>query len=213
MLNVTERWLPVIGYEGLYEVSDLGRVRSITHTDRLNRLHPGKVLSQFKMTDGYLAVGFTNRPGNRVHHLVLEAFHDLRPDGTEARHLNGNHLDNRAANLKWGTKSENNRDQVHHGTHPKASRTHCPQGHPYDEANTYITVAGGRQCRACERARAERRRHPAPPRTHCKRGHEFTPENTYEQAGGYRGCLECKRQRDREGARRARLRKEPATRG
>jgi len=187
MLNVTERWLPVIGYEGLYEVSDLGRVRSITHTDRLNRLHPGKVLSQFKMTDGYLAVGFTN--------------------------LNGNHLDNRAANLKWGTKSENNRDQVHHGTHPKASRTHCPQGHPYDEANTYITVAGGRQCRACERARAERRRHPAPPRTHCKRGHEFTPENTYEQAGGYRGCLECKRQRDREGARRARLRKEPATRG
>lgn len=148
-----ERWLPVADWEGLYEVSSLGRVRSLPRKDTVGRFHAGKVLRQFPQRDGYLCVGVTYGPRRRlvrVHHLVLEAFHGPRPVRTEARHLNGDRLDNRAVNLAWGTKSENCLDQVRHGTHPSTAKTHCPQGHPYDEANTRVTATGGRACRACE---------------------------------------------------------------
>lgn len=71
-----------------------------------------------------------------------------------------------------------------------AAKTHCLNGHPFDETNTRITPSGKRQCRICARdyGRKFRARQPKRPRvpnnqnthkTHCKRGHEFTPENTW----------------------------------
>ncbi|NBW13558.1 MAG: hypothetical protein EBR82_36690 [Caulobacteraceae bacterium] len=53
-----------------------------------------------------------------VHRVVLEEFVGSCPSGNECRHLNGNPGDNRAVNLQWGTKSENARDSLRHGTHP-----------------------------------------------------------------------------------------------
>lgn len=67
------------------------------------------------------------------------------------------------------------------------SKTHCPQGHPYDLINTYW-INGNRQCRACWKTS------PLPwPRTHCKRGHEYNSENTRIRANGSRRCLPCER--------------------
>ena len=53
-----------------------------------------------------------------IHHLVLETYVSECPIGYECRHLNGDAKDNRLSNLKWGTRSENSKDAIKHGTHP-----------------------------------------------------------------------------------------------
>jgi hypothetical protein len=69
------------------------------------------------------------------------------------RHLDGDMLNNWAANLRYGTRSENVFDAVAHGTQREARKTHCPRGHPYDAANTAFKTTGGRVCRQCKRDR------------------------------------------------------------
>lgn len=56
------------------------------------------------------------------------------------------------AHLRVGSARENVRDRVDHGRDFNAAKTHCPQGHPYDEANTRHTASGRRVCRSCHRA-------------------------------------------------------------
>lgn len=150
------RWRPVAGYEGLYEVSEDGRIKSLARTRWNGRgwqAVPERVRKAAPNTWGYLSVG-TCRDGRQrtraVHVIVAEAFYGPRPEGTEVRHLNGNQRDNRAANLRYGTSSENSRDRVRHGTHNMARKTHCLRGHEYSEANTYINPQGKRECRACK---------------------------------------------------------------
>lgn len=112
-----EEWRPVVGYEGRYEVSSLGRVRSCTRVVAFGsqkRTAVGRVLSP-STAHRYLSVNLSRRP-RRVHLLVLEAFVGLRPQGMVARHLNGDPTDNRIANLAWGTRKENSADMVGHGT-------------------------------------------------------------------------------------------------
>lgn len=58
----------------------------------------------------------------RVHRLVLEAFVGLSPSGAVTRHLNGDSRDNRIENLAWGTRLENHRDMLDHGTSPRGER-------------------------------------------------------------------------------------------
>ena len=127
-----ERWLPVVGYEGLYEVSDIGGVRSLDRIEQLTGPRPGlrrrrgRVLRQFRLkTCPYLCVRLSKNGvavTRTVHTLVLEAFTGPRPGDMECRHLNGKHRDNSVANLAWGTHSENARDQVLHGTHRSLRR-------------------------------------------------------------------------------------------
>jgi hypothetical protein len=85
-----------------------------------------------------------------VHRLVATAFHGPAPEGYECRHLNGDPTDNRAVNLRWGTSAENSADIRLHGRNAMSNKTHCPQGHAYDEANTQM-YQGRRYCRACNR--------------------------------------------------------------
>jgi hypothetical protein len=111
--------------------------------------------------DGYHCITFkyAGQPDRTplVHHLIAETFHGPRPEGMVVRHLNGNPLDNRAENLRWGTYTENNLDAVAHGTHLHARKTHCPQGHPYDAENTRV-YRGMRYCRACPSVHAAARK-------------------------------------------------------
>ena len=122
IISPKEKWNPVPDYEGLYSVSDRGRVRS--HDRRVwdsngwwRQIH-GRVLSPGRLYNGYLLCVFSVdsvRKNYRVHHLVLEAFVGPRPAGMEARHLDGNPQNNQLKNLQWGTKKQNGADKILHG--------------------------------------------------------------------------------------------------
>lgn len=116
-----ERWLPVPGYEGLYEVSDMGNVRSAcarrgTRKGRLLRPGGKTQLSVVLHRDG---AGKTRL----VAHLVLEAFEGPRPPGMQTRHGPRGRLDNRRANLSYGTPAQNQgEDRVRDGTSNRGTR-------------------------------------------------------------------------------------------
>ncbi|MDP7729481.1 NUMOD4 motif-containing HNH endonuclease [Mycobacterium sp. TY813] len=156
-----ERWLPVVGYEGLYEVSDMGRVRSVYRVVTLKngrrRRAPGRVLKLIRHNGrgNHLVVSlFENNRGKQVlvHHLVLDAFVGPRPEGMVCCHNDGDGSNNRVGNLRWDTYGENNLDLVRHGVHVWASKTHCPRGHEYSAENTRLYRYHGtwrRYCRTC----------------------------------------------------------------
>ena len=128
-----------------YRVSNDGKVVN-TRT--------GKALTPYVGSKtGHLRVELPGRDRRYVHTLVAEAYLGAKPSGLEVRHLNGNPQDNRVENLSYGTRSENVLDSVAHGTYRNANgeKTHCPLGHPYNDANTYESPSGRRQCRKCKR--------------------------------------------------------------
>ena len=112
-----EEWRPVVGYEGLYEVSDRGRVRSLDRTVGTyygERVMSGRVLISSPFTSGYLRVGLCGvgrMKCRRVHRLVMESFVGEIPDGMQVNHVNGDKADNRLANLEYVTPREN----IRHG--------------------------------------------------------------------------------------------------
>ena len=140
--KIRETWRPVIGFEGVYEVSDQGGVRSLdrvvemtvahrnqygtrTQKKRVRRRHRGQVLYAAIGSHGYPMVSLhkDRKPYKRlVHVLVLEAFVGPRPRGAQCRHLNNVRSDARLSNLRWGTPSENQRDRVKAGTSNRGER-------------------------------------------------------------------------------------------
>src|SRR5665647_611311 len=144
-------WRPIPGYEGRYEVSADGRVRS--------KLRGGLTLSQVLTAEGYLQVTLWAANGAQrtvlIHAVVSAAFIGPRPNGLVIRHLDGDSLNNDVSNLAFGTSLENVLDTLRHGRHRGVAKTHCPQGHPYDEANTYWRGTW-RHCRPCNRAAVAR---------------------------------------------------------
>jgi NUMOD4 motif/HNH endonuclease len=150
-----ETWRPVAGYEGLYEVSDLGRVRSLRRPTA-SGMRGGKILKPIVYSKyGHVRVGLHVNGRNtlrQVHQLVAEAFIGECPDGMEPRHGDGNAANNAAVNLSYGTKSDNCLDSVRHGTHRNARKTHCDSGHEFTPQNTWY-LQGGRRCRTCQRDR------------------------------------------------------------
>lgn len=155
-----EAWKPVRGHEGRYEVSDLGRVRSLPQITSDGRRLGTKVLCGRPQRSGHLSVPLTSASACRnalVHRLVLIAFVGPPPPGMHALHSDGDPANNRLSNLRWGTPSENSFDAVRHGVHPQARKTHCKQGHEFTPENTRIEARGSRACRECERNRSQRR--------------------------------------------------------
>jgi hypothetical protein len=146
------RWLPVAGYEGLYEVSDAGQVWSAPRATTR-----GGILRRNPNHLGYLYVTLTRCGVQRrlaVHRLVAAAFIGPCPEGQEVRHLDGNPPNCATANLAYGTHGENMLDRRAHGTDPNTKKTHCPQNHEYTPENTLLNKQGGRVCLTCKRAKA-----------------------------------------------------------
>ena len=112
-----ENWKPIAGFEGLYEVSDTAKVRSVDHQvpcknrwgQDATRLYRGRELKPY-LSEGYLTVDLA-REGRitkrRIHRLMAEAFLSGGTADMEVNHINENRLDNRLKNLEWVTHRQN----------------------------------------------------------------------------------------------------------
>jgi hypothetical protein len=155
-----EQWRPVVGWEGYYEVSDHGRVRSVERLvrrkDGRTRAAPSRILgTPFAKTGGYPVVNLWRDNKGRVekvHRLVLAAFVGPCPEGMEGCHNDGDPTNSHLDNLRWDTHSGNVQDTIGHGTNRLAARTHCDHGHEFTPENTIYRSDGRyRRCRACRR--------------------------------------------------------------
>ena len=108
--EVEEKWKPIVGFYN--EVSNQGRVRSVTHVAGNGKTYQGKILKPIITKSGYVNVCLITgndetRVTKRVHRLVAEAFCDNPEDKDEINHKDGNKENNKAENLEWVTRSEN----------------------------------------------------------------------------------------------------------
>jgi len=120
---MSEIWKAVPNYEGQYEVSNLGRVRSL---DRIvmrrysdgrpdSPIHyKGKLISTQRKQCGHVKVNLGAGVHKLVHRLVLLAFVGPPGAGRECLHNNGIPSDNRVENLRWGSRVENKNDERKH---------------------------------------------------------------------------------------------------
>lgn len=123
--SAVERWLPVLGYEGIYEVSDQGRVRSLErmvrsdlHKNGMRRIPP-RILTQTPMASGYLSVKLSRDNRGRtgkVATLAAEAFIGPRPATMDVCHGDGVRTNNVLTNLRYDTRKANMADAARHGT-------------------------------------------------------------------------------------------------
>lgn len=167
---VDEKWLPIPGFEGYYEVSDQGGVRSVdrtvTRTNHSAMNLRGKILAlQVRKNTGYLVAALSKDGKPRdwyVHRLVLMAFRGLPKSGQEACHGNDIRTDNRLSNLRWDSHTENVKDAVKRGRHRSSSKVQCKRGH----ALTFDEKQNRKICHPCRRLRERQRywRNKATPR-------------------------------------------------
>lgn len=111
-----EIWKDVVGYEGRYQVSSMGRVKSLERKDRLGRTVKERILKPGVVGSGYLMISLYAGGKQKmffVHRLVCQALHENPDNKPQVNHINEDKADNRACNLEWSTAKENN----NHGTH------------------------------------------------------------------------------------------------
>lgn len=118
---MNEVWKPVLGYEGIYEVSNIGRVRSIDRvrvlSDGRTRFFPGVTLVGKVGTHGYRAVTLSDKVARTVvvHRIVAEAFLPREIGKNWINHRDGDKLNNAADNLEWCTPKENTAHMIEAG--------------------------------------------------------------------------------------------------
>lgn len=163
---MTEEWQPVIGYEGIYEVSDAGRVKSLSRIDRSGHRRREKTLSPGVSKDLKVSLSKDGCVKQRsVAQLVLESF--VGPGGgLWALHRDDDATNNCLNNLYWGTPSENSIDRLRNFGLPSQANRYgrnvrempptCANGHHYTEETLYLTPTG-RACRLCQREAGRRR--------------------------------------------------------
>ena len=135
MMSGVEVWTTVKGYEGIYEVSTFGRVKSLyrkvdssTAKTRRTTTFKERILSTREGDNGCLRVSlYSNGVPTTfsVHKLVTDAFLGPMPDGMERCHNDGNNKNNRLSNLRYDTPKNNNADKRKHGTHLQGSKIPC----------------------------------------------------------------------------------------
>ena len=122
MSKAKEVWRPVDGYEGLYEVSNMGEVRSVARWVSCRtgkRLSEGVILARRVSVGHYWSVSLSRNSKYEkclVHRLVAKAF--CPGSGVVVRHLDGDGFNNNASNLAWGSYEDNEADKLRHGRRP-----------------------------------------------------------------------------------------------
>lgn len=145
-----EEWRPVVGFEGAYSVSNLGRVRRNIPEDNT---YVGRILvlsKDSKKHFRYLRVHLVYGPIKKyctVHSLVATSFLGPCPEKKQINHIDGVKINNRIENLEYVTQPENMSHAKRIGLLPH--RTHCKQGHELTPDN--ITSDDRRRCRICQR--------------------------------------------------------------
>lgn len=117
---MAEIWKDIPGFEGLYQVSDQGRVRSVDrkipamsrHGTRHLRTYKGKILRPGRLSSGHLSVVLGHgAAGVTIHSLVMLAFVGPCPAGTEICHNDRNPENNHLSNLRYDTRASNLKDE------------------------------------------------------------------------------------------------------
>lgn len=155
-------WRAVVGYEGLYEVSEEG-VRSLPRKGGNNRIYGGRTLVPYvgRYVSYTLGRG-CQKTTKHFHVLLAEAFIGPRPEGHFVLHRDDDRTNNSLENLYYGTPSQNNHDFVRNGRHWQVKKTRCPEGHLLGGRNLRDDSLrnGLRACKACRDARNIRRSQP-----------------------------------------------------
>ena len=119
-----EEWKDVVGYEGFYQTSNLGRVRSVDRivpvTGQKSRRLKGLILRPSCTVYGHFNVNLSKdgiERSIRVHRIVAEAWFGPYPEGKEVCHGPNGNKDNSITNLSYGTRSENLLHKRRDGTH------------------------------------------------------------------------------------------------
>lgn len=119
---MSEVWKDIDGYEGMYQVSSLGRVRSLDRvlvmSNGRERFYKGKILNPVVHTGGYLYVSLGRGNKRFIHRLVAQAFIPNPDNLPEVNHKDGNKENNDYRNLEWVTPSDNQRHSKETGLAP-----------------------------------------------------------------------------------------------
>jgi hypothetical protein len=151
-----EKWKDIAGYEGLYQVSNLGRVKSLRRMllirhpvgDRY-REQPERILAPGPAESGHLTVSLAKEGRSKtyqVHTLVLEAFVGPRPGDClewHGCHRDGNPTNNVLGNLRWDTRSGNEEDKIAHGRSNRGERNRAVKLTPAQVLEIRERVAKG----------------------------------------------------------------------
>jgi hypothetical protein len=103
---MTEIYKDVPGYEGIYQVSDQGNVRSLARVDAAGRNLKGKAMKPYTRLDGYITVSLSSK-NNKVHRLVMLTFVGPCPEGMNVDHFDENPANNKLCNLSYMTIGDN----------------------------------------------------------------------------------------------------------
>ena len=124
--DLIEEWIPVRGYEGLYEVSSKGRIRSFYISRNRKFTNKSTIIKGSLAKNGYRKVTLYKDGCMKslwLHRVILESFKGPCPKHLEeAAHLDGDHTNNEPDNLEWVTRKENQAHKVKHGTHNRGER-------------------------------------------------------------------------------------------
>ncbi len=129
-MTLIEEWKDIEGYEGLYQVSNLGRVRSLKRTivdSWCTRVFKGRILKQTEHNgkQPYFYVTLSKNHKNRkilVHRLVAECFIDNDHNKEQVNHIDGNPQNNNVENLEWVTNAENTQHAYNTGLYVNSKK-------------------------------------------------------------------------------------------